>query len=47
MYGWTAEGIDAGMDIDIEMLMSTVGTFGVPRPLALEPGMCGWILMLI
>ena len=47
MYGWIAEGFSAGMDIDIEMWLSTVGTVGVPRLLALGPGACGWILMLI
>ena len=35
-----------GMYIDIEMWLSIVGTFGVLRPPALGPGMCGWILML-
>ena len=40
MYDWSAKGYDAGMDIDIEILLAdTVGTGGggVLRPSALEP----------
>ena len=40
MYDRSAEGYDAGMDIDIEILLvDTVGTCrgGVLRPLALGP----------
>ena len=29
MCGWTAEGFDAGMYIDIEMWLSAIGTFRV------------------
>lgn len=44
MYDWPAKGYDAGMDIDIEILLvDTVGTEGggVLRPPALGPGVDG------
>ena len=44
MYDWSAEGHDADMDIDIEILLDdTVRTDvgGVLRPLVLGPGVDG------
>ena len=44
MYNWFAEGYDASMDIDMEILLDdTVGTDvgGVLRPPVLESGVDG------
>ena len=49
MYDWSAEGYDAGMDIDIEILLDdTVGTrWGWGTETAGARTGCGWTVMLI
>ena len=45
MHDWSAKGYDAGMDIDIELLLDDIvgiGVGGVLRPPALRPGVDGW-----